>query len=126
MNNQPEYEDTSGGQYDKQDVAKAQQLLESAGYAKGADGIYAKDGKRLSLEMMTTQANPLRENTIDVITQQLKAGRHRDQEVPQPGHLRGQGEAAEPGGRPVPDRPLRLGECAVRLRQPVDLRDAPG
>jgi peptide/nickel transport system substrate-binding protein len=72
VNNQPEYEDTSGGLYDKQDVAKAQSLLEGAGFAKGADGIYAKGGKRLSFELMTTQANPLRNNTIDVITQQLK------------------------------------------------------
>jgi peptide/nickel transport system substrate-binding protein len=72
VNNQPEYEDTSGGQYDNQDIAKAQQILEGAGFAKGSDGIYAKGGKRLSFEMMTTQANPLRENTIDVITQQLK------------------------------------------------------
>lgn len=72
VNNQPEYQDTSGGLYDKQDVAKAQSLLEGAGFAKGADGIYAKDGKRLSFELMTTQANPLRSNTIDVIVQQLK------------------------------------------------------
>jgi peptide/nickel transport system substrate-binding protein len=72
VNNQPEYEDTSGGLYDKPDIAKAQSLLEGAGYKKGSDGIYAKGGKRLSFELMTTQANPLRENTIDVITQQLK------------------------------------------------------
>jgi peptide/nickel transport system substrate-binding protein len=72
VNNQPEYEDTSGGKYDKQDIAKAQSLLEGADFKKGADGIYAKGGKRLSFEMMTTQANPLRENTIDVIAQQLK------------------------------------------------------
>jgi len=72
VNNQPEYKDNSGGLYDKQDIAKAQSLLEGAGYTKGADGIYAKQGKRLSLELMTTQSNPLRENTIDVITQQLK------------------------------------------------------
>jgi peptide/nickel transport system substrate-binding protein len=72
VNNQPEYTDTSGGLYDKPDTAKAKSLLEGAGYALGSDGIYAKDGKRLSLEMMTTQNNPLRENTIDVITQQLK------------------------------------------------------
>ncbi len=72
VNNQPEYEDTSGGQYDKPDVAKAQQLIESLGYQKGADGIYAKGGQRLSFEMMTTQANPLRENSIDVMAQQLK------------------------------------------------------
>jgi peptide/nickel transport system substrate-binding protein len=73
VNNQPEYEDTSGGLYDKQEVAKAQALLEGAGFAKGADGIYAKGGKRLSFELMTTQANPLRSNTIDVIKAQLKA-----------------------------------------------------
>ncbi len=72
VNNQPEYKDTSGGRFDKQDIAKAQSLLEGAGYTKGADGIYAKEGKRLELEIMTTQANPLRENTVDVITQQLK------------------------------------------------------
>jgi peptide/nickel transport system substrate-binding protein len=72
MNNQPGYQDNSGGLYNKQDAAKAQSLLEGAGFAKGADGIYAKDGKRLSFQIMTTQANPLRDNTINVITQQLK------------------------------------------------------
>jgi peptide/nickel transport system substrate-binding protein len=72
VNNQKEYKDNSGGLYDKQDIAKAKSLLEGAGYSLGADGIYAKGGKRLSLEIMTTQRNPLRENTVDVITQQLK------------------------------------------------------
>jgi peptide/nickel transport system substrate-binding protein len=72
VNNQPEYEDTSGGLYDKQDTAKSDALLTGAGFAKGADGIYAKGGKRLSFEIMTTQANPLRSNTIDVIVNQLK------------------------------------------------------
>ena len=72
LNNQPQYEDTSGGLYDKPDTAKSDALLTGAGFTKGADGIYAKDGKRLSFELMTTQANPLRSNTIDVIVQQLK------------------------------------------------------
>ena len=72
MNNQPGYQDNSGGLYNKQDVAKAQSLLEGVGFTKGSDGIYQKGGKRLSFEMMTTQGNPLRSNTIDVITQQLK------------------------------------------------------
>ena len=72
VNNQPGYQDNSGGLYNKQDVAKAQSLLEGAGFTKGPDGIYQKGGKRLSFEMMTTQDNPLRSNTIDVITQQLK------------------------------------------------------
>jgi peptide/nickel transport system substrate-binding protein len=72
VNNQPEYKDNSGGAYDKGDVAKAKSMLEGDGYKLGADGYYAKDGKRLELELMTTQNNPLRENTIDVITAQLK------------------------------------------------------
>jgi peptide/nickel transport system substrate-binding protein len=33
------------------DVNAAQQQLESAGYAKGSDGIYAKDGKKLSMRL---------------------------------------------------------------------------
>jgi peptide/nickel transport system substrate-binding protein len=72
VNNQPGYQDNSGGLYNKQDIAKAQSLLEQDGYKKGSDGIYAKNGQRLSFEIMTTQGNPLRANTIDVITQQLK------------------------------------------------------
>ena len=71
-NGQPQYKDNSGGQYGTQNVQKAQQLLESAGFTRGTDGIYAKGGKRLSLQIMTTQNNPLRSNTIDVITQQEK------------------------------------------------------
>ena len=73
LNNQEGYQDTSGGLYDKQNVAKAQSLLEGAGFTKGSDGIYAKNGKRLSIQIQTTQGNPLRSNTIDVMTQQLKA-----------------------------------------------------
>jgi peptide/nickel transport system substrate-binding protein len=72
VNNQPGYKDNSGGLYAKQDTAKSDALLQGLGYAKGSDGIYAKGGQRLSFEIMTTQANPLREATIDVITQQLK------------------------------------------------------
>ena len=72
VNNQPGYQDNSGGLYNKQDIAKAQSLLEQDGYKKGSDGVYAKNGQRLSFEIMTTQGNPLRANTIDVITQQLK------------------------------------------------------
>jgi glutathione transport system substrate-binding protein len=73
VNNQPQYKDNSGGKYDKGDPAAAKKLLEGAGYTLGSDGIYAKEGKRLSLEMMTTVQNPLREKTIDVVTSQLKA-----------------------------------------------------
>ncbi|HEY6748613.1 MAG TPA: ABC transporter family substrate-binding protein [Mycobacteriales bacterium] len=72
VNNQPNYRDTSGGLYNKQDIAKSDELLKGLGYAKGPDGIYAKGGQRLSFTIMTTQANPLREATIDAITEQMK------------------------------------------------------
>jgi len=35
----------------KQDTAKAESLLKEAGYAKGGDGIWAKDGKKLEFDM---------------------------------------------------------------------------
>jgi peptide/nickel transport system substrate-binding protein len=48
MNNQAQYKQTCGN-FCNQDIAKADSLLESAGYTKGADGIYAKNGKPLNL-----------------------------------------------------------------------------
>ncbi|MBV9822573.1 MAG: ABC transporter family substrate-binding protein [Actinobacteria bacterium] len=51
MNNQSQYKSTCGD-YCKQDTAKAGTLLESAGYKKGADGFYAKDGKTLNLNFV--------------------------------------------------------------------------
>ena len=74
VNNQPEYSDNSGGKYESQNVAEAQAQLAQAGYTKGADGIYVSptDGP-LTLKISTTQGNPLREQTIDLMTQQLAA-----------------------------------------------------
>lgn len=70
FNNQPGYVDNSGD-LGKQDQARAEQLLQQAGYTKGADGIYADANGPLELQLMTTQNNPLREQTIDVATSQL-------------------------------------------------------
>jgi glutathione transport system substrate-binding protein len=72
VTNQPTYKDNSGGLYDSPDVAKAKGMLEGVGYKLGPDGIYAINGQRLSLELMTTVNNKLRQNTIDIITDQLK------------------------------------------------------
>src|SRR6185437_11222514 len=47
MNNQAQYKSTCGA-FCNQDIAKADSLLESAGYTKGADGFYAKGGKVLN------------------------------------------------------------------------------
>lgn len=69
--NQQGYE-AHGTQYDQQNVQKAQQLLESIGAKKGSDGYYALNGKELSFKIMTTQNNPLRDQTIQTIASQLK------------------------------------------------------
>jgi peptide/nickel transport system substrate-binding protein len=71
LTGQPQYEDHFG-QYGKGDVAGAQRLLEQAGFSKGADGIYAKGGKRLSLRLSTTTGNALRETQEQLIQAQMK------------------------------------------------------
>ncbi|HEX3212415.1 MAG TPA: ABC transporter family substrate-binding protein [Actinomycetota bacterium] len=68
---QPYYQDHFA-QYGKADVAGAAKLLEDAGYTKGADGIYAKGGKPLSLRISTTAGNQLRETQEQLIQAQLK------------------------------------------------------
>jgi peptide/nickel transport system substrate-binding protein len=57
----------------KPDTAGAQATLEAAGWAKGADGIYAKDGERLSLtvEVVTGWTDYI--TAIDTMAQQMKA-----------------------------------------------------
>jgi len=54
------------------DVAEAQRLLESAGYAKGSDGIYAKDGKPLALTVKTVAGWTDYITAANTIGQQLK------------------------------------------------------
>jgi peptide/nickel transport system substrate-binding protein len=71
MTNQPGYQDHSGA-YAKQDIAKAKSLLESAGAKMGSDGYYSIDGKELSFTVITTKNNPLRDQTIAVIANQVK------------------------------------------------------
>lgn len=51
------------------DPAKAMKLLEEAGYKKGANGILEKDGKKLSLTLMTTAQNKTRE-LVEVFLQE--------------------------------------------------------
>ncbi len=71
LTGQPEYE-AHGKEYAKPDTTKAEALLKQAGYVKGADGIYAKDGKKLTLRISTTGGNALREQTEQLIQAQLK------------------------------------------------------
>jgi peptide/nickel transport system substrate-binding protein len=55
------------------DVAKAKSLIESSGWTLGADGVYAKGGKRLSITYTTTTSKPYRKNNAQIIPQELKA-----------------------------------------------------
>src|SRR4029079_6937239 len=50
----------------KYDVAKANQLLDAAGWVKGSDGIRAKDGVKMTVLYQTT-VNPLRQKEQDIV-----------------------------------------------------------
>lgn len=72
VNTQPEYRDNAPPQYQSQDIAGAQVLLESVGYVPGPDGVYThpQDGQ-LRLTMSTLPNNPLFEQTIDLASAQV-------------------------------------------------------
>lgn len=52
---------------------KVKSLLEGSGWTKGSDGIYAKGGKRYSVEFNTTAGNKLREDTQALLKEKAKA-----------------------------------------------------
>lgn len=52
---------------------QATQLLEGDGWTKGSDGIYAKDGQRLSMTVLVTSGYTDYIATLEAMTQQLKA-----------------------------------------------------
>lgn len=54
------------------DTAKAESLIKDAGYTKGSDGIYQKDGKPLSFSMVTNADNPSRVSLMQVAAEQYK------------------------------------------------------
>jgi peptide/nickel transport system substrate-binding protein len=88
VNNQPEYQATNDGQYARGDVDAARRLLEGAGYTVGSDGVYVQNGKRLSLELMTTPKDHLRINTMQVIASQLEAAGIEVRTFPNPNIFR--------------------------------------
>ncbi len=56
----------------KKDLAKVAELMTKVGYAKGADGYWAKGGAKASFAMRTTAGNKRRELTEEVLQAQLK------------------------------------------------------
>ena len=55
------------------DTAKATALLEGAGYAKGGDGVYAKDGKPLAFNVLIPSGWTDYITAVDTMSQQLQA-----------------------------------------------------
>ena len=64
--------DASGLNTYDYDPAKAEQLLQDDGWSKGDDGIYAKDGQRLSFSIVTNSGNPIREALVQTAAEQYK------------------------------------------------------
>lgn len=54
------------------DQAKAESILKDAGYTKGSDGIYQKDGQQLKFNVPVISAYTDWVNSLQVMTQQLK------------------------------------------------------
>jgi peptide/nickel transport system substrate-binding protein len=64
--------DPSGMNDYKYDPAKAEQLLQQDGWAKGSDGIYAKGGQKLEFSIITNAGNVIRETFIQVAAEQYR------------------------------------------------------
>lgn len=71
MRTQPEYE-AHGQEYATRQPAKATAALRKAGFTRGADGVYAKGGERLSFRIRVLSPNPLREQLEQLIQDDLK------------------------------------------------------
>jgi peptide/nickel transport system substrate-binding protein len=69
---QEDFEDHGSKEFGERDVEGAQELLEKAGYAKGADGIYAKGGQKLTLRIVWREPNDRRQQTATLLQSQLK------------------------------------------------------
>jgi len=54
------------------DIARAEKLLDDAGWKKGADGMRVKDGKKLSIILMSTAQNKTRELVQAYIQEEWK------------------------------------------------------
>jgi glutathione transport system substrate-binding protein len=72
--NQPEYKDNAPQEYNSPNPEQAKALLTQSGYTQGPDGIFTHPERgRLAIQIDTTENNPLRQTTIEVMIPQLKA-----------------------------------------------------
>ncbi len=56
----------------ERNVEQAKSLLSQAGWSQGGDGIFVRDGMRLSLNLVTTAGNKQREIAVRLLAQQLR------------------------------------------------------
>ena len=66
----------------KADVEAGQALLEEAGYARGDDGFYAKEGEVLEANIHVNSASTEYTKTIDVVVEQLNRAGIRAKSIP--------------------------------------------
>lgn len=71
MNGQAQYRDNTPDEFRTRDVEAARAALEQGGWTEGGDGVYAKDGRRLSLRIRTTGGNTRREQFQQLVQNQL-------------------------------------------------------
>jgi peptide/nickel transport system substrate-binding protein len=71
MTTQPDYED-HGAEYGHRDVAEGTRLLSEAGFTRTGNGFYEKGGRPLSLRLVITAGNRLREDQALLLKQQLR------------------------------------------------------
>ena len=86
----------------RRNQAEARRLLEREGCRRGTDGIYACDGRRLSLRLVTLAANARREQTLKLIQGQLRQVGIEIVPVYAPPQRPVQPDPAERGLRPRP------------------------
>lgn len=71
MNGQAQYRDNTPTEFRTRDVGAARAALEQGGWTEGGDGVYTKDGRRLSLRIRTTGGNTRREQFQELVQNQL-------------------------------------------------------
>ena len=67
---------------ERADVAAGQALIEAAGWSRGSDGIFARDGERLSVNIHVNSASTEYTRTIDVVVEQLNRAGIQARSVP--------------------------------------------
>jgi peptide/nickel transport system substrate-binding protein len=84
---EPGFVDVYSDKFD-QGAQAAMQTLEAAGWKKGPDGIYAKDGKRFSVTISHNE-NARRSQTVEILIPQLKAAGIEVRDETDPNFLKG-------------------------------------